>query len=404
MARANVAQTSADSYPAHIASLDGVQGASASTAVYAVGVSDRDFCSYQRTRDSVWRIVGQSGGSDTGHAWLDRLPDGAVIADGRGRVVLVNAAACRLLETNVQLGSQLEDVMRLQNLDGDTWFECAKPYEGIALRTELVESSWWSRSGHEVLVTGRFERNRPAGAVTGVALSLRSARARERAERSRSELVATVAHELRSPLTGVKGFTSTLLSKWDRLTDSQKLLMLSTVDADADRLTRLITELLDVARIDSGRLSVRKEPVRLAPVVAALLEPMQPPPDRKLVAHIDGDPTIWADRDRLAQVLSNLVENAFAHGDGDVDVWLTDTSDGGCELIVDDEGDGIPEEIRPRVFTKFWRHGRAGGSGLGLFIVSGLVTAHDGLVSVETSPRGGARMRITLPSGEPVFD
>ncbi len=298
-------------------------------------------------------------------------------------------------------GDQLADVVRLQDLDGNDWFTCVRPYDGLALRTELVESSWWSPSGREVLVTVTLSRVRPGGPVAGVALSLRNARVRERAERSRSELVATVAHELRSPLTGVKGFTSTLISKWDRLTDSQKLLMLSTVDADADRLTRLITELLDVARIDSGRLSVRKEPIRLGPFVTSLLAPMEPPAGRRLGVSIEADPVVWVDRDRLAQVLANLVENAFAHGDGDVSVALREGPGSGVELVVDDEGSGIPEEIRPRIFTKFWRHGRGSGSGLGLFIVSGLVAAHDGVVSVEESPGGGARMRVTLPSGEP---
>lgn len=336
-------------------------------------------------------------------AALDQLPDGALLAGAAGDVLVVNAAACSLLEVPVRVGDSLADSMRLQNLDGDDWFDCAAPYDGYPLRTQLVESSWFASSGREVLVTARFCRVRPAGPVSGLALSLRTARARARAERSRSELVATVAHELRSPLTGVKGFTSTLISKWDRLNDSQKLLMLSTVDADADRLTRLITELLDVARIDSGRLSVRKEPVRVGSAVATLLEPMVPPAGRELVSHIDGDPLLWVDRDRLAQVLSNLVENAYAHGAGNVTVWLRETSDAGAELVVDDEGSGIPDEIRPRIFTKFWRHGRAGGSGLGLFIVSGLVNAHGGSVSVEESPSGGARMRVRLPSGEPAI-
>lgn len=335
-------------------------------------------------------------------AAFDRLPDGALLADGEGEVTVANEAACRLLESVVPPGAQLADVVRLQDRDGNKWFDRANPYGGLATRTELVESSWWSTSGREVLVTAKLLRRHPAGPVTGVALSLRAASARERADRSRSELVATVAHELRSPLTGVKGFTSTLIAKWDRLTDSQKLLMLRTVDADADRLTRLITELLDVARIDTGRLSVRKEPTRLAPVVRALLEPMQPPGGRRLLVHIESDPVVWVDRDRLAQVLANLVENAFAHGEGDVNVWLQDAPSGsGAELLVDDDGVGIPEEIRPRIFAKFWRHGRGGGSGLGLFIVSGLVAAHGGSVTVEVSPGGGARMRVELPSGEP---
>lgn len=341
--------------------------------------------------------------ADSVQAALDGLPDGALLAGHRGVVVAVNAAACRLLETEVSPGDRLAEAVRLQDLEGNSWFGCTQPYDGFPLRTELVETSWWTVSGREVLVTARLGRVAPGGPVDHVALSLRGARARERAERSRSELVTTVAHELRSPLTGVKGFTATLIDKWARLTDSQKLLMLNTVDADADRLTRLITELLDVARIDSGRLSVRTEPLEIGSAVRSLLASLRPPTGRRLDVRIQADPIVWVDRDRLAQILSNLVENAYAHGAGTVTVTLLDRRGGGAELIVDDEGDGIADSIRARVFTKFWHHGRAGGTGLGLFIVAGLVGAHDGEVRVESSPAGGARFRVILPAGAPAI-
>lgn len=332
---------------------------------------------------------------------LNLLPDGVLLADEHGRVTVANQAAERILEARIPAGSPLAEAVRLQDLHGNTWFACADPYGGLAIRSELVESSWWSVSGREVLLTARLERATRGGAVTSIAVCLRSAHARERGDRSRSELVATVAHELRSPLTGVKGFTSTLISKWDRLTDDQKLLMLSTVDADADRLTRLITELLDVARIDSGRLSVRKQPTALGPIVTSFVERMVAPSGRSVRIDVDGDPHVWVDRDRLAQVVANLVENAFAHGDGDVSVSLREGADAGAEIIVDDQGPGIPEEIRPRIFTKFWRQGGDVGSGLGLFIVAGLVAAHEGSVVVESSPHKGARMRVLLPHGAP---
>jgi signal transduction histidine kinase len=334
---------------------------------------------------------------------LDLLADGVLVADADGVVVRGNSAAVRLLEVDSARipGARLGDVMALQNLDGQDWLDCVKPYGGIRTRRELLESSWRTTSGREVLVTGRLHRDRPGGAVRLVALAVRDARSRQFVDRERSDLVATVAHELRSPLTGVKGFTSTLLANWDRFSDSQRLLMLKTVDADADRLTRLIVELLDVARIDSGRLTVRKEPVDVAASVAAQLETLSASNGRTITLLPVARPRIWVDKDKLAQIVANLVENAVEHGDGDVWVSVNSTPDGGVELVVDDEGLGIPAAIRPRVFTKFWKHGHAGGSGLGLYIVGGLVAAHHGTVQVESSPAGGARMRVTLPEGRP---
>jgi signal transduction histidine kinase len=333
---------------------------------------------------------------------LDLLPDGLVVADGEGVVVEVNSAALRLLEVDAQVpGSSLAEVMALQNLDGQDWADCVKPYGALLTRNVLLESSWRTTSGREILVTGRLHRDRPGGVVRSVALSLRDARARQYVDRERSDLVATVAHELRSPLTGVKGFTSTLLANWDRFTDSQRLLMLRTVDADADRLTRLIVELLDVARIDSGRLTIRKEPVDVAEAVSRQVETLSVSNGRHIVLRPAARPRIWVDKDKLAQIVANLVENAVKHGDGDVWVGVDRTPRGGAELIVDDAGPGIDESIRSRVFTKFWKHGQAGGSGLGLYIVGGLVAAHEGAVHVESSPSGGARMRVLLPEGRP---
>lgn len=334
---------------------------------------------------------------------LDALPDGVVVADADGVVTHANAEALRLLEVESAPipGSPLPAVMALQNLDGQDWLHCVEPYGGITARRVLVETSWRTTSGREVLVTGRLHRDRPGGIVRRVALAIRDARSRQFVDRERSDLVATVAHELRSPLTGVKGFTSTLLSNWERFTESQKLLMLRTVDADADRLTRLIVELLDVARIDSGRLTVRKEPIDMAEAVARQVETLSAVDGRSISVQPVTRPRVWVDRDKLAQVVANLVENAVKHGEGAVSVTVNSTSDGGAELIVDDEGDGIDDAIRTRVFTKFWKHGERGGSGLGLYIVGGLVEAHGGAVHVESSPSGGARIRVLLPEGRP---
>jgi signal transduction histidine kinase len=239
-----------------------------------------------------------------------------------------------------------------------------------------------------------------------VVVCLRTARSRERLDRERSDLVATVAHELRSPLTGVKGFVATLLSKWDKLNDDQKKLMLTTVNSDADRLTRLIAELLDVARIDTGRLSLQARPIDFVPAVERVLDSVRAGTGREIRLTADEDlPQVTADPDKFVQVVTNLVENAVRHGEGLVRLTASpvpdDTPFRGVVVHVDDEGEGISPEIRSRVFTKFWKHGIRGGSGLGMYIVHGLVTAHGGIVEIGDSPSGGARITVTWPQRDP---
>jgi signal transduction histidine kinase len=217
--------------------------------------------------------------------------------------------------------------------------------------------------------------------------------------------VATVAHELRSPLTGVKGFVQALLNRWERLSDAQKLLMLTTVNADADRLSRLIAELLDVARIDTGRLSLYPRPADAAVLAGRVVASVAAGTARpvELVAPSEL-PEIFVDPDKFTQVVTNLVENGLRHGEGRVRVRLAALPEGhefpGVAISVEDDGGGIPPEIRRRVFTKFWTHGARGGSGLGMYIVNGLVRAHGGTVEIGESASGGARVTLQWPGGD----
>ncbi len=346
---------------------------------------------------------------------LDLLPDGVVVADRDGVVTHVNEAARRLLRPAQEpVGRGLGEVLPLQDLDGRGWFACTTPYTGLRIRRLQAESSWHLPDGTELLLTARMHRRGPDAPVEHVVVSLRSARARTRLDRERSDLVATVAHELRSPLTGVRGFTASLLERWDKFNDEQKRLIMETVHADTDRLTRLIAELLEVARIDTGRLTLHPRPTDAAHVVAQVSRSVKAGTGREVSCQAEGDlPQIWADPDRLVQVVTNLVENALLHGDGAVHVSMEnagkvqgdrETPDGPPEmvrLVVQDEGAGISPEIRRRVFTKFWKYGARGGSGLGLYIVHGLVTAHGGTITIGDADGGGARIEVLWPVTAP---
>jgi PAS domain S-box-containing protein len=340
----------------------------------------------------------------------DDLPDGVLVADASGTVLLANPAFERILTTTADavIGRDLREVLPLADEQDRDWWECTDPFGGLDTRTRQPERVLHISSGpllgRELLVTAAYVRDERR-VLQRVVLALRDNRARERTDRSRADLVSTVAHELRSPLTSVKGFTATLLAKWDRFNDEQKQLMLQTVNSDADRVTRLLTELLDVSRIDAGRLEMRKQvidlPAAVAKAVAGRVAGGEP--EDRFVVHLEGElPEIWADPDKIDQVVGNLIENALRHGAGTVTVtvspYTVDGSDG-AEVLVEDEGEGIPPETAARVFTRFWRGNRGRGTGLGLYIVKGLVEAHGGSVDVGRAAGGGARFRFVLPAG-----
>jgi PAS domain S-box-containing protein len=341
---------------------------------------------------------------------VDDLPDGVIVADDRGRVTAFNRAASRLtrVDQDAVVGRHFPDVLPFRDDDGRDWWKWLDPYGGLRTRSRQPECSLYLPGGQELLVAARFVR-RPArdGDVIRVVVTLRDAAARARLERSRADLVSTVAHELRSPLTSVKGFTATLLAKWGRFTDDQKRVMLETVNADADRVTRLITELLDVSRIESGRLQIHRQvvdiPARVRKIIAGRVAAGEPE-DRFLLEEPGELPEMWLDQDKVDQILGNLLENAVRHGRGTVTIGV-EPVEWGVAVSVRDQGEGVAPELASRVFRQFWRGNgrRRGGTGLGLFIVKGLVEAHGGTISVQRAPGGGAEFRFTMPAGTPDF-
>ncbi|MFE1559924.1 ATP-binding protein [Streptomyces sp. NPDC058734] len=337
----------------------------------------------------------------------DELPDGLVVADHTGHVVCFNRAASRITAIPVgqAIGARIERALPLEDLEGRRWWTLTDPYGGLATRRGQPERNLLLPGGREVLVSARYVRTHPTGPLSRLVVTLRGTEARRRTERSHAELIATVAHELRSPLTSVKGFTATLLAKWERFTDDQKRLMLETVDADANRVTRLIAELLDISRIDSGRLEVRRQPVDLAAAVGRHVQALTAngqAPERFLVRVSSPLPDCWADPDKIDQILGNLLENAVRHGDGTVTIDVA-PHEKGTAVTVTDEGPGIPEESMARVFTRFWRGSKRGGTGLGLYIVKGIVEAHGGTITVGRGPGGGAEFRFILPVSAPAY-
>lgn len=358
--------------------------------------------------------VDETGAAATGLGEL--LPDGLVEVDGERRIRFVNPEALRILECEEAdvVDRPLDDGLPLTDKYGRDWWAHTDPWSGLTSRTGHREKLLVAPKGHDVLVTARYVREVPGGPVARVLLGLRDAEARQRAERDQATVLSTVAHELRAPLTSVTGFTSSLLRRWDRFTDEQKRLMIETIEADATRLTRLITELLDISRLDSHSLNLRLGPVDLHALLTTHVVRYELGRSSGTVqlrlgeaATARGLPEMWADSDRLEQIFFNLIENGLLHGAGAVTVTLDrDDADGGgageaVVVEVDDEGEGIPVADREKIFGRFWHGPSNASTGLGLYVVRGLVEAHGGSVHVTDATSGGARFVVRLPAGLP---
>jgi signal transduction histidine kinase len=225
-------------------------------------------------------------------------------------------------------------------------------------------------------------------------------------EAVRRDFVANVSHELRTPLTIVGGFAETLQDP--DMPAERRAEFAKTILSNTQRMQRIVDELLDLSRIETGHWKPRPESIRIADLAAEVFGRVAVSAKTKgvvLETKVDPDvETIHADRTALEQILLNLVENAIRHTAGGGRITIrTAPADDGVLLVVSDTGSGIPPEHLPRIFERFYRadSGRsrdAGGTGLGLAIVRHLVEAHGGSVHAESTVGVGTSIRIFFPS------
>ncbi len=339
-------------------------------------------------------------------AVLDMLPDAVVVVAPDGTVVGCSSRAARLLRTTsaAVVGRPAPQALPLSDEAGLDFWTCTRPLEGdprLLPRLSLRDLELRAGDGRPRPVSLTASRVADAsGNLAHLFVVLRDGQKRRRLDAGRSDLVATVSHEIRSPLTSVKGFTKTLLSKWERFTDAQKRHMLATIDEDADRVTRLLGELLDVSRIDAGRLQLRRQMVDVPAVAQRVAGRLTRDDGRAIVTDFSDVPQLYADPDKLEQVFTNLVENALNYGGGEIRVSAVTATDL-VTFSVRDHGDGIDTRHLVHIFTKFFRRAgeRRTGTGLGLYITKGIVEAHGGRIWADSAPGAGACFSFTLPRG-----
>jgi signal transduction histidine kinase len=229
---------------------------------------------------------------------------------------------------------------------------------------------------------------------------------REELDRLKDEFVLTASHELRSPLTSVQGFAELLMLERESLTPRQA----ETVEVILDNcrhLVRLLNDLLDLARSDAGRLSIRPQPTEVAPLVEDVVRTMRAQTEagsQSLSEDVPaGLPPINVEPDRIRQILVNLLTNAHEYSPEGASIGVSARAVGAeVEISVSDDGPGIPEEQLERIFDRFTRGDagltqRVGGTGLGLAISKSLAEAHGGGIGVESVVGRGSTFRVRLP-------
>jgi len=331
-------------------------------------------------------------------AILANIAEGIVAVDRDGKVVLWNSAAEVITgaPAAVALGRAPVDVLQrsLESTDQGTRGERLVP---IMRGREEV---WLS-------VTEAVMRD-PLGAVAGRIFAFRDISSDRLVEQVKSDFVTTVSHELRTPLTSIYGFAETLLRQDVMFGEEERQTFLRYIASESQRLTSIVDTLLNVARLDTGDLQVNLAATDVGDVVGQVLDTVSglEVNGHRFVVELPEEPlAATADPEKLRQVCSILVENALRYSPdgGTVTVGATRRQDL-VEVSIADEGIGIPQSDQEQIFRKFYRGSEAetragdGGTGLGLFIARGLVTAMGGRIWVSSREGEGSRFAFELPA------
>jgi signal transduction histidine kinase len=335
----------------------------------------------------------------TMEATLASFPDPIFVLDKEGRIELKNPAADGLassLHLEGQLPDRLQAIARNTLASGENF-----------LPNSFNEAITYRINGDDKVFLPRVlaMRNKE-DALFGVAVVLYDVTRFRLLDATKTDLVATVSHEIKSPLTSVRMVLHLLLEKTVGALTPKQDELLQAARNDTERLLRILNDLLDLARLEEGSDSLRKEPAAPAELLTSVMKEMA----GKITARglsvnfmIDPDlPAILVDRQRINHVFTNLISNAIKHSpaNGKIILGARLVKDNDVEFSVTDHGPGIPEEYHSRIFDRFFRvPGQSqSGAGLGLSIAREITVSHDGHIGVKSAPGQGCNFYVVLKS------
>ncbi|MDF1512303.1 MAG: GAF domain-containing protein [Anaerolineae bacterium] len=344
-------------------------------------------------------------------AILEGIADGVMVADAEGKITLFNAAAERILSItkNQALGRFQDDILGLYGSDAREW---------------LARIEYWKKhpgdSGSDAYFAQRLEVGRRFVSVhlspvvssskefLGVVAVFRDITSEIEADRAKSDFVSTVSHELRTPMTSIVGYVDLIMKGVVGPVSEMQMSFLNKIQVNADRLTDLVNDLLDISRIEEGRIELQMEPVSMEELIQQVTELVTPTiveKDQILDTVVPGElPPVYGDPARLRQILTNLIGNAYKYTPvgGKITVYAY-VREGMVHVAVADTGIGIAPENQKRIFERFYRVEddpavyEVSGTGLGLAITLSLIQMHGGSISLESELGEGSTFTFSVP-------
>jgi len=333
-------------------------------------------------------------------------PDGLVLLEPTGEVAFMNPEAIRLLDLEPeQLPAAPFALAALPALGARRLQECLE-HVGHSAEVKDYEITEPER---RVVQLREVQLRSEGGRSYGRLLHLHDITRERVIDEMKSDFISLVSHELRTPLTSILGFSSYMLTgKMGAVPDNQKM-ALESIHRQAKRLSAIITDFLDVSRIESGKIEMRKDPLPVPQIASRVVEDLRPQANEKnirVLAKVEESPypvVALGDEQRIAQVFTNLLGNAlkFTEPEGTIEVRLA-RMNGEVTCHVRDSGCGIPPDELDRVFDRFYQvekvvTRKTGGTGLGLAIVKNIIEAHGGRVWIESEVGRGTEVSFTLP-------
>ena len=327
---------------------------------------------------------------------LESLTEGVILLSGSARFVTANAAARELLRLPANVdGQAIAALVRNAEL---------RKVLADAVTGALTQPAEMTLDERQLLISPRRLRYTTGDEIPGVVVGIVDLTMLRKLETVRRDFVANVSHEFKTPLTSIRGYTETLLQ--GDVEPEQQREFLAIVRKNADRLQRLVEDLLDLSRLQSGGWQPEIEVIDARALVEDVWKSLDAGRTKDITVNIAGDEQVFvaADQSGLRQVLANVLENAvrYTSGAGRISVAF-DVAKEMVRITISDTGSGIPRDVLPRIFERFYRTDAArargiGGTGLGLAIVKHLVERMDGEVSAESEVGKGTTIRILMPA------